>query len=124
MRRLSSFCFQMKSRMQRPPEKELKLESVAADDPSLPRPRGRLPKSQKPSISELAHLRSTQLAGGLVPEIAGQQYWQCSHCGSIHQSRQAAKSCHEGASANRIQTCKDCGQRLINCVCKKRSPKT
>jgi hypothetical protein len=100
----------------------LTLESFAIDDPCLPPPPSGKDPSKKPSISELTHLKETKAFGGLVPEQHAPQQWQCSHCGAIHPSPEAAKACHESAAANRVQICRDCGKRLTNCTCKKRFP--
>jgi hypothetical protein len=96
----------------------LNLESVAPDDPKLPKPRGKLPPERKTNIHEAARLKRTRDFGGLVPETEGQQFWMCTVCGSIHMSKVDAADCH-GCSATRIQICFGCRRRITDCTCGK-----
>jgi hypothetical protein len=96
----------------------LNLESVAPDDPSLPRPRGKLPPARKTNIHEAARLKRTRDFGGLVPESEGEQFWMCNACNNVHTTKGDAFACH-GRGAARVQVCLRCKKRIADCTCGK-----
>jgi len=90
--------------------------------------RKRRPEIRNPSTAEIQQmqaereqlrLEATKHFGGLIPEFHDTQFWQCSECGSIHQSRGEASVCHAGATTNRIQVCSAGLHRLGDCTCGK-----
>jgi hypothetical protein len=102
-------------------EAEFRAQQTAAQH-------GRWPKLVTPTGADIRQLQveherqrmeAMEAFGGLLPESHGTQYWQCSECGSIHQSHQAAAACHAEATANRIQVCAAGLHRLGTCTCGK-----
>jgi len=97
---------------------------MTLDDQTAPKPLGYTPKSGKLQIEhERLRLEATRFFGGLLPEHRDDQFWQCSECGLIHKSPEAAATCH-GTTENRIQVCKRSLHRLADCTCPIPSPGT
>jgi hypothetical protein len=105
----------------------LRLESPAADDPSLPLPRGGKlfpPRHRSVDIRERGRLFQTRVSGGLVADTGPYaQRWICTSCGELWPSYEKARLCC-GAGVSRVQICSNCGKRLHQCNCPKRFPAT
>src|SRR6516162_4643967 len=86
---------------------DLVLESSSADDPSLPKPRGRTDHKRPVDKQETHKLEATKKLGGLIPDRTGEQYWQCAECSAIYDNCMQAKACC-GSEANRVQICQNC----------------
>jgi len=95
---------------------DLVLESSSADDPSLPKPRGRTDHKRPVDKQETHKLEATKKLGGLIPDRTGEQYWQCAECSAIYDNCMQAKACC-GSEANRVQICQNCRKRIADCTC-------
>ncbi len=110
----------MKSKLRKAEQEDLELQPPAPDDVTLPKPPGRVtPSRRKVEQREAAKLAATKRFGGLVPERVNQQYWACSACAGIYDSREKARDCCR-AHANRIEVCAKGIHRLADCTCPKR----
>jgi len=89
---------------------------LVADDPSLPKPRGRTDHKRPVDKQETHKLEATKKLGGLIPDRTGEQYWQCAECSAIYDNCMQAKACC-GSEANRVQICQNCRKRIADCTC-------
>ena len=97
-----------RSKFPRPEPQDLTLESVAANDRSLPRPRGAARLNPRPENPiELITLNRTRDFGGLVPDQVGAQYWQCPDCQLISREREIVVECCRQIP-NQVQICCYC----------------
>ena len=100
----------------------LQLQGQAADDVSLPKPRGFGKHEVALAREECIKLEATKQTGELVPVCQGSQYWQCSACGAIHADRKVVARCCQQIP-NQVQICPTClhthGQalRIGECQC-------
>jgi hypothetical protein len=106
------------SKIQKPEPKDLSLQICHPSDRTLPKPRWK--KSHRAGKAETQYvafrLESTRRTGGLVPDGAGSQYWQCPGCEKIYDNRNSAFLCCK-QGANRVQICIHCKQRIADCAC-------
>ena len=100
----------------------LQLQAQAADDVSLPKPRG-FGKHKKPiTQEECTEFEATKQFAGSLPIGQGSQYWQCWSCGAIHADRKVVARCCQQIP-NQVQICTRClhthGQalRIGECQC-------
>jgi len=85
----------------------LQLQAQAADDASLPKPRGFGKHEVAPAHGECTKLQATKQFGGLLPVGRGSQYWQCPSCGAIRTDRQLVAACCQQIP-NQVQICPTC----------------
>src|SRR6516165_11858845 len=103
----------------------LQLQAQAADDSSLPKPRGFGKLEVAPAHGECTKLQATKQFGGLLPVGRGSQYWQCPSCGAIRADRQLVAACCQQIP-NQVQICPKClrihnqALRIGECQCNQR----
>jgi hypothetical protein len=100
-----------------PEPENLTLEYCDPLDPTLPSPRGSVPPQRSVNPHEANRLQRTHELGGLVPDRIHTQYWQCSQCHLVHETRELAIACHQ-SGATQAQRCKNCGKRFADCTCR------
>jgi len=85
----------------------LQLQAQAADDISLPKPRGFGKHEVALAHAECTKLEATKQFGGLLPIGQGSQYWQCPACGAIDANRELVAGCCQQIP-NQVQICTNC----------------
>ena len=105
----------------------LRLQGQAADDVSLPKPRGFGEHEVALAQKECTELKATKQFGGLLPIGRGSQYWQCPSCGAIRADRKLVAACCQQIP-NQVQICPTClrthnqALRIGECRCDQRQP--
>jgi hypothetical protein len=105
-----------RARGRKPEAVDLQLQTTSPDDRTLPRPRGRALRRRTVDWKEFRKLGTTKVFGGLLPEGSDAQAWQCVSCFAIYYTQAKAVKCCQ-KSANRVQLCRCCKRRLIDCIC-------